>query len=246
MLLRGFELRTVADAVMLPLSAQRLVAFLALQAHPIQRLYVAGKLRIDASEAQACASLRSTLWRVNRAVPGLVVGDGQRLALNPGVRVDVIELTARAQQLIEPSGSHDLHDLPHLREAGDLLPDWYDDWIVIERERFRQLRLHALEALCGALVSDGRLAEAADAGLAAVCDEPLRESAHRALISVYLAEGNVGEALRQYSLCRRMLDEHLDMRPSPSMERLIEAARSDAARDRQRPSPLTVATRTSP
>ena len=41
--------------------------------------------------------------------------------------------------------------------------------------------------------------------MAAVAVEPLRESAHRAVMRVHLAEGNRNEALRQYELCRRAL-----------------------------------------
>ena len=63
-----------------------------------------------------------------------------------------------------------------------MLPACYDDWVLVQRDRFRQLRLHALEALCERLTASGRYGEAIDAGLAAVCAEPLRESSHRVLI----------------------------------------------------------------
>jgi DNA-binding SARP family transcriptional activator len=51
----------------------------------------------------------------------------------------------------------------------------------------------------------------------------LRESAHRALIRVHLAEGNRFEAQRQYDLCRRLLRDRLDIEPSPQLEALFEA-----------------------
>jgi DNA-binding SARP family transcriptional activator len=105
--------------------------------------------------------------------------------------------------------------------AGDLLPDWYDDWVVYERERLRQLRLHALELRCGELSRQGRYAEATDAGLAAVAGDPLRETAQRALIAAYLAEGNPSDALRQYDLYRRTLAETLGLTPSPCMHALV-------------------------
>jgi DNA-binding SARP family transcriptional activator len=101
--------------------------------------------------------------------------------------------------------------------------DWYDDWVILARERFRQARLHALEALCLSLASSGRYAEAAEAGLAAVAGEPLRESAHRALIQAHLAQGNPGEAIRQYRLCRRLLHEQLGLEPSPQLDELVGA-----------------------
>ena len=110
-------------------------------------------------------------------------------------------------------------DIDELMLAGDVLPDWYDDWIVIQRERFRQARLHALR-LRRTLVHRGRYESAIDVGLAAVAGEPLRESAHRAVILVHLAEGNRSEALRQYELCRRLLKEQLGLEPSPETERL--------------------------
>src|SRR5258708_20098913 len=80
----------------------------------------------------------------------------------------------------------------------ELLGDVYEEWVVIEGERFRQLRLHALEALCDRLVAAGRFAEAVQAGLAPVRGEPLRESAQRALIRPHLAEGNPSQALKQF------------------------------------------------
>jgi DNA-binding SARP family transcriptional activator len=111
--------------------------------------------------------------------------------------------------------------LSHLRDAGELLPDWYDDWVVIERERHRQLRLHALEQLSARLSADGRHAAATEAGLAAIASEPLRESAHRVLIAVHLAEGNRGEALRQYRVCCGLLDRDLKVGPSPALQALV-------------------------
>jgi hypothetical protein len=42
--------------------------------------------------------------------------------------------------------------------SADLLPDWYDDWMLVEAEDWRQLRLHALEALAGHLTAAGRWA----------------------------------------------------------------------------------------
>ena len=60
------------------------------------------------------------------------------------------------------------------------------------------LRLHALETASTLLTEQGRMAEAAQAALAAVQAEPLRESAARALVKVHLAEGNWGLAITRY------------------------------------------------
>ena len=55
----------------------------------------------------------------------------------------------------------------------------------------------------------------------ALVGEPLRESAHRALVAFHLAEGNAAEALRQFRLCRRLLLEQLGVEPSPLMLELV-------------------------
>ncbi len=64
-----------------------------------------------------------------------------------------------------------------------------------------------------------------EAALAAIASEPLRESSHRALIAVHLAQGNQSEAIRQYRSYRRLIREELDLEPSPQMDELMGALR---------------------
>ena len=90
------------------------------------------------------------------------------------------------------------------------------------RERYRQLRLHALEDLCADRRSASRYSDALRLGLVAVQSEPLRETAHRQVIEVHLAEGNAGEALRQYDAFRRLLHAELGLPPSPAIRRLVD------------------------
>ena len=98
------------------------------------------------------------------------------LWLNPRVSVDFKETVAWATSILDPTGTaQQPHDpgLQVLRD--DLLPEWYEDWVLVERERFRQLRLHALEAICERFTEEGKYGLALEAGLAAVAAEPLRE-----------------------------------------------------------------------
>ena len=105
--------------------------------------------------------------------------------------------------------------------AGGLLPGWYDDWVVFERERLHQLRLHALERTVSVLLGRGRLEIALQVALEAVRAEPLRETSTAALMSVYLAEGNVVDALHRYDVFRSLLAQELGLAPSPRLERLL-------------------------
>jgi DNA-binding SARP family transcriptional activator len=127
----------------------------------------------------------------------LIISARSQLVLAPAVTVDLDELATCARQVLRHERTSALAPLDSLVIEGDVLIDWYDDWVLLERERFRQLRLHALETLCEDLTETQSYASAVEAGLACVAAEPLRESAHRALIKAYLAEGNPGEAIRQ-------------------------------------------------
>jgi DNA-binding SARP family transcriptional activator len=220
-LLRGFSLERDGHQVALPLATQRLVAFLAVHRRPLERLFVAGSLWMDRSEEHANASLRTALWRLRRLDLPLIVSTRSRLVLAPTVTVDLHELTARAEEVLRRQGTPTLAPLDKLLFDGDVLSDWYEDWVLLERERFRQLRLHALEALCEDLTGARSYAAAVEAGLACVAAEPLRESGHRALIKAHLAEGNPGEAIRQYALFRKLVLEQLGLEPSEEMLRVV-------------------------
>src|SRR5262249_9511790 len=106
------------------------------------------------------------------------------------------------------------------------LPDWPDDWLIVERERLRQLRLHALERLAERWTAQGSYGLALEAAMAAIRADPLRESAHRAAIRVHLAEGNLSEALRQFERCRAVLLEEFGVEPTEATTGLLRSHRS--------------------
>jgi DNA-binding SARP family transcriptional activator len=155
----------------------------------------------------------------------LVESTNGQLRLAPALSVDFREMTALAHRLLRGDALAADLEADEAALSRDLLPDWYDDWVLIEREQFRQLRLCALEALCERRVAAGRLGQALEAALAAVAGEPLRESAQRTLIKVHLADGNYGEALRQYRIYRDRLNNELGLEPSPQIEELLDGLR---------------------
>jgi DNA-binding SARP family transcriptional activator len=220
-LLNGFHLALDRRVIELPMSAQRLVAFLALTDRLALRGYVAGTLWPEASEEHAAASLRSVLWRLHQLAPDLVNSTRSHVALASAVLVDVRVMARLAARLFDPDAECYPSDFDLELLSGDLLPDWYDEWVIIERERVRQLRLHGLEAMCRRLTIAQRYGEAIQAAMSAVAEEPLRETAHLALIQVHLAEGNVAEAIRHYSAYRRTLFDELGVDPSPVLEDVL-------------------------
>lgn len=219
-LLDGFRITRGGRTVALTLGIQRVVAFIALQDRPVSRTYVAGTLWCDRPEERANGNLRTALWRAGLLGP-LLNSKGSYIALSDEVEVDVRGLLRQAHGVLRGVTHLARNSFDRLISCGDLLPGWYEDWVVFERERIRQLRLHGLEALCQTLTRMKRFGEAVEAGLAAVAAEPSRETAHRVLIEAYLAEGNRGEALRQYDTYRRLVRAELGVEPSGEMDRLL-------------------------
>jgi DNA-binding SARP family transcriptional activator len=205
----------------LPHGVQRVVAHVSLAGRPA-RTVVAGQLWPDVRGEQAHANLRSALWRLHKAAPGLVEASGGRLSLATGVSVDVYELDEWARQVLDPRTGADSVDVPDALLRGELLPGWYDEWVLLERERLRHLRIQSLEVAADKLARAGRHEAALRAAYAAIAAEPLREAAHRLVVRVHLAERNAVEALRAYDLLRTMLEEELGVSPTAQMTQLIE------------------------
>lgn len=217
----------VDGEVLMPHSVQRVLAFLALARAPVGRLRLSGALWGEASQERADGNLRSTLWRLGRLRARIVERTSDCLAIAPGVQVDIWDLSASADRILAPGSSlHDPTAATHLAWASEILPGWDDPWLVIERERYRQLRLHALERSSERLLERGDVARAIEFGLTIVDAEPYRESAHRLLVAAYLQEGNVIEAVRQYRAYRRLTLDELGVEPSPLMEALVEPIRA--------------------
>lgn len=219
-LLDGFGLARAGQPLSVQTGGQRLLALLAL-AGTQDRAVAAGMLWPEVSESRAHGCLRTALWRLQRLWPGLIAVADHRITLNTAVLVDITLFVDRAVRAIrEPVRSaHELclEDLT----AGELLPGWYDDWVIFERERLRQLRMHALERLSEQLMDSGRCALALEAALEAVRMEPLRESAHAAVISVHLAEHNTVEARRHFQAVTRLLRAELHVEPSERLRALV-------------------------
>jgi DNA-binding SARP family transcriptional activator len=223
-LLGGFRLDRGDTTLSPPASGRRLLAVLGLHG-PMSRADAASTLWQDASERHALGSLRTTVWRLHKVAPDLVDARDEYLRLAPDVDVDVAEFAAWARRLLRPERIR-ADDLDGPATApGELLPGWLEDWARYERERLRQLRLHAWESLAQLLCRRGEHARAIDAALEAIRLEPLRESAHLTLITVHLAEHNAAEAVRQFAAFRRLLAAELGIEPSARLAALVERLR---------------------
>ncbi len=206
----------------IPEGSKRLLVFVALHPTRVERRYAASCLWPDGTERRAVGNLRSALWRLNRAHIDVLHADKYSIMLRDGVLSDVHALASWAAHIIGGNWHENDLDVVSLGPGVlDLLPGWYDDWVLMERERVRQRMLHAMEALSHALVQTGRCAEAVEAALIAVSAEPLRETAQLALLEAHLAEGNWVEGRRGYEAYRSLLAEELRAEPDPLLRRML-------------------------
>jgi len=194
-----------------PEGSKRLLVFTALNPRRVDRRHVAGCLWPAGSDQRAGGNLRSALWRLKCAGIDLIESDNCSLKLRPGTVVDVHVVAGWAARLIDGSAPQsDLRSVYWPADAAELLPGWYDDWIIFE-------------ALSRSLTKAGRCAEAVDAAISAVGIDPLRESASRVLIEAHLAEGNWVEARRTYERYRDTVRCELGVEPSEQLTDLVRA-----------------------
>jgi len=215
-----FQLLVDGGRMPVPHSVERFLAFLALANRPCSRARIAGTLWGEVADERASGNLRTALWRLNQAGPRLVLAEDDRLALASEVRVNALELGDLMRRLTgaDPGA---LDQLPALLEGIDLLPDWEDEWVAADRERFRLLRLEALERAAEMLIERAELGRALEAALAATQAEPFRESARRLQVRVHLAEGNLAEALHAFATYRDLLVTEIGLEPSSAMFDLV-------------------------
>jgi DNA-binding SARP family transcriptional activator len=214
-LIGGFELTTDGKPVEVADPARRVIALLAMHRKALPRVFVAGSLWPDKTEARALANLRSALWTLPPPHESPVVAiNAAGVSLDPGVEVDVHRVQVDGWALIDrsrdPGAALDLAASPLAREREllfeDLLPGWYDDWVLLERERLSELQIHILEVLVEALSVAERHSLAINLGLRLVALDPLRERSQLALMHAYLAEGSFGRAERQHRAFCELLE----------------------------------------
>ncbi|WP_262853053.1 AfsR/SARP family transcriptional regulator [Mumia quercus] len=194
-------------------AGRRLLAYLAVKGPRTNRLLTGTDLWPDVSEARARANLRRALWQLPRR---WVRPDGLDLQLDASVDlVDARRVADRAlaSAPVDPDG---VELLKH-----DLLPGWYEAWVLDEQDQFHLRRIQALEAVCRTATEAGAYPLATGAGLAAVCAEPLRESAVRALVEALVREGNRVEAARRFRAYAVRLRQEIGASPGDDLVGLV-------------------------
>lgn len=215
--LGSFTLTAHGAAVPLGVDARRLIAYLAVHPRPQRRDALAADLWPGMAVGSAMRLLDDAALAVD--VPGLLTTDAQgALSLDTDVYVDLAAAMALLRGLPDVAPADDL-DLSLL--GADILPGWTAAWIAIERERFRQLRLHAVEERSLRLTAIGRADEAVALARRAVRSAPSRDSARRVLIEALLAQGDIAGAVAEYDEYQELLRSSVGAAPAFSLDGLL-------------------------
>ncbi|HEX6120596.1 MAG TPA: BTAD domain-containing putative transcriptional regulator, partial [Dongiaceae bacterium] len=249
LLLGGFQLRMGDQAIDLPGRRERaLLAYLAMPAGESRsRDKLAGILWSERGDKQARDSLKQAMLRLRKAVDGMrpaaLLSDREFVTLDPAaVSVDVAEF-----ERLTGEGTPDSIGRAMSLYRGDLLDGLdlrdpsFEEWVLMERQRLRDLARGALAALLARHMADGARDQAAGVARRLVSLDPLREDAHRALMRIYAEQGQTALALKQYQTCRDRLQLELGVKPEPETERLYQSIHQNRVAPRQTSAPLNAA-----
>lgn len=220
---------------------QALWAYLILNSGDAQRRSrLAFQFWPDSTESAARNRLRHALYVLRRALPPvqpeldwLLTGQ-DTVRWNPGApaTIDVVQfrnalafLPANAQPADQTFARIEQVEAAVDLYRGDLLEGWYDDWVLAERQTYRDMLFAALEWLVGAYERRGDGSRAIAAANRLIGHDRLREESHRLLMGLFARLGDRASAIRQYELCRQILVRDLDVEPSIETQRLYEAIR---------------------
>jgi WD40 repeat protein/ABC-type branched-subunit amino acid transport system substrate-binding protein/DNA-binding SARP family transcriptional activator len=229
-LLGQFEARRDGAVVLLSSRpAQSLLAYLALSAGTAHRREkLAGLFWPDADEDNARSNLRHALWRIRKAIepdqpaaPYLLT-DELAVSFNAGADywLDTAVLARDGQALQDQLSALSVY-------RGELLPGFYDDWVMLERERLDAVFQHGMQRLLDRLCDERRWPDVLEWAERWVVLGHAPEPAYRALMLAHAALGDRSRMAAAYQRCREALFNELGVEPSIQTRQLYARLRQD-------------------
>jgi len=217
--------------------ALAVLGYLAARGQPVARDAIVDLLWPESSPEAARKNLRNALWAIGRDLGrGVVVAEADRLALAPGVWVDLRAFEEGAGGMVDgrprppaPMPADALSALAALYRGpfldGIEVQDapGFELWLAAERDRRAACQLRVLGALADARRRSGDWPGLADAARRALQVDRLHEPMHRDLVEALARSGQRAEALRAYEGLRQALDAELGVPPLPETKALAAA-----------------------
>jgi DNA-binding SARP family transcriptional activator len=181
------------------------------------------------------SSLRRLLGSALAGASPVLYGDGgYGLNSAAGVAVDVARFDALAVEGERSMRAGDVAGAIRLWKGavslyqGDICVG-DDVHTIIEGERLHALQLTLLARLADHCLQAGKHHEALRHARHLLWQDPCREDAHRVVMRCHVRLEERAQALRQYRVCRQVLEHEFGALPEPSTEALFERIRLDPA-----------------
>ncbi|HZU68694.1 MAG TPA: AAA family ATPase [Ktedonobacteraceae bacterium] len=213
---------------------QSLLAYLVLHRNaPQDRSHLAFLMWPDSTEERAHSSLRKLLHQLRQALPDIdsfLDADRQSLYWRPAEGANwTLDVQDFEQQLAQAEQRKDMTLMRHALEhavslyRGDLLPSCYDEWILPERDRLRQLFFSAAERLLALLEEERDYDAAIQVAQQLLRLDSLHEATYRQLMRLHALRGDRAAALRVYHTCAQVLERELGTEPGQVTRALYES-----------------------
>src|SRR6266511_3130125 len=206
--------------------AQSLFAYLILSAGTAHRREkLAGMLWPDSLEETARDNLRHALWRVRKVLPAsqkpkieYFLADDLSISFNASSEyyLDAAEL----ENLSESASADELTSVLSGYQ-GELLPGFYDEWVILEREHLSSVFEHKMARLMSLLQNENRWLDILNWGERWIKLGQKPEPAYRALMSAHAAKGDMSKVAATYERCVKSLRE-FGVEPSGETKELYE------------------------
>ncbi len=228
-LLGSFEITYRKEVVAIPSRpAQSLFAYLILSAGTSHRREkLAGLLWPDSLEETARDNLRHALWRIRKAFPSnlkteYLFADNLAITFN-GSAEYWLDVTA-LEEADENASADELMKIL-LSYRGELLPGFYDEWVILEREHLNSVFEHTMARLLSVMKEEKRWLEILDWGERWIKLGRKPEPAFRALLSAHAAMGDMSKVAATYDRCVKSLGE-IGFEPSEDTRLLYKDLKS--------------------
>ncbi len=188
----------------------------------------------DSSETQAQANLRTLLVRLRRVWPKIeqfieISTRTLQWKSDHDFSLDVAEFEDAASHVKNPgmdidlqTARQDLERAVHLYR-GDLLPACYDDWIMPERERLRQVFVSAIQKLIDLLEKQHDFAGAISHINFLLKLDPLDEATYQAAMRLHALRGDQAGVVRSFEICTAVLRQELNVEPGSATREIFQS-----------------------
>ena len=177
----------------------------------------------------ALSALRRQLEEPGVPTGAILIADHAQVHLNPDAYTSDVEETGQFANAAQVESDADKRLTKQIAAVdlykGDLLPGFYEDWVVTERDRLRDGYLSTLKDVVITCAKTRQYERAIEYSHRMVRADPIREGTYLNLMRLYLAVGRPEDAVYQYEALETHLRKELQTVPSAQLREVAEKIR---------------------